>query len=287
MSRVQADLLLILAALIWGVAFYFQKTAMTHVGPMLFLGLRASVAAAALTPFAAFERPKREDGAKSIFPIALIGGLVFLIAAYVQQRGIVTATVINSGFLTSLYVIATPFLLWIVYRRPPPSKIWLAVFLSFFGAWTLAGGTIGGMSNGDWLIGLSAIIWAVHLVVTGASTKFGQPLRYTCIQFVIVAICALTLATLFEPISLANIILAWKSVLFVGLLSSALTFSILAIALRQTTASEAAVLMSLDTIFAAMAGYVLLGERLAPVGWLGAAMMFAAVVIVQVRRDAP
>jgi drug/metabolite transporter (DMT)-like permease len=290
MTRIKADLLLLVAALIWGAALYFQKSAMTHIGPMLFIALRSLIAAVALAPFAMRERPAPSSVAGDIRPIAAMGGLAFLAAAALQQIGLVTATVINAGFFTSLYVVATPLVTWLLLRKTPAPSVWVGAFVAFCGAWALGGGTIGGLSSGDWLILVAAFLWGAQMVITDVAGKYGRPLVFTCLQFVFVALCAGTFALALEPISFTSIMAAWKSLLFVGLLSSALTYAIFAIALRHTTASEAAILISLDTVFAAAAGYFLLGERLNPIGWVGAAMMFAAVLIVQLAprlRQAP
>ncbi len=116
-----ADALVLLAALIWGVAFYFQKSAMDHVGPLTFLGLRAIIAAAALLPFALMER----RSGKSVMPVAMFGGCIFFVAASIQQIGIVEATVTNTGFLTALYVVFTPFIVWALRRKAPGAAIWI------------------------------------------------------------------------------------------------------------------------------------------------------------------
>lgn len=288
MTRLQANTLLIVSALIWGVAFYFQKNAMNHIGPLTFLALRSVVAAAALAPLALRESPGEGAAPGSVGPIAALSGLAFFAAAFLQQTGIVTATITNASFLTSLYVVATPLIVWLFYRRAPSLVVWLAILLAFCGAWALGGGTLGGFSLGDWLIAASAVLWAAHLVITGASNKFNRPILFTCAQFAVVAAIAGALCLVVEQPAWRGVLAAAPDFLFVGLFSSALTFTILAVALKHTNASTAAVLVSLETLFAAATGYVLLGERLAPIGWFGAALMFAAVLAVNLapRRAA-
>lgn len=283
-SSTRGDILILVAALIWGVAFYFQKTAMDHVGPLLFIGLRGLVAAVALIPFALVEQRRREPGQGSVVPVAVLGGIVFFLAGAVQQYGIVTATVTNTGFLTALYVVATPFVYWFVKRKPPGSTVWLAVILSFTGSWALAGGSVGGFSGGDALVAVAVIGWAVLIVVTGESARFAQPLTFTLIQFVVVSILGLTLAFMLEPIAADAVLDASESILYVGLLSSALTFGLMAVALRYVAAPRAAIMLSAETIFAAIAGYALLGERLTPASWAGAALIMSAVVLTRLRK---
>lgn len=290
MNRLTADLLLLLAAAIWGLAFYFQKSAMDDIGPFLFIAARASVAAFALAPLALIEQ-RRRAGADAaggeafnrlaLVKLGLMGGVCFFIAAAFQQTGLLTASITNAGFLTGLYVVITPFIIWLTVRRAPSAVVWTAVGLAFMGTWALGGGSLGGFSYGDGLIAICAVFWAVHMVVTGRSPRFGAPMTYTFIQFATVAGIAAAAALLFEPISAAALARASGAILFVGLLSSALTFTLLAIAMKSTPASEAAVLVSMESLFAALAGALLLGERLPMLGWFGAALLFAATLLVQ------
>jgi drug/metabolite transporter (DMT)-like permease len=280
----RGDALVLTAALIWGLAFYFQKTAMLHVGPLLFLALRSVVAAAALLPFALREQRKPRATAASVLPIAALGGSVFLLAGVLQQTGIVTATVINTGLLTALYVVATPFAFWAIERKRPPGFIWIAVALAFLGVWGLSGGGFGNLSGGDALVALAAVVWGLHIVVTGKSGRLTQPLTYTFAQFVVVAALSLVLALVFEPLSFAAIVAAADSILYVGLLSSALAYVMMAIALQHMPAPRASILLSVEVLVSAAAGYVLLGERLPPLGWAGAVLIFAAVVFVRLPR---
>jgi len=282
MLRLKADLLLLLAAAIWGVAFYFQKTAMEHVGPFLFVASRTMLAALCLVPVALLEaRRAAVPWSPRFVHVAVGAGLAFFGAATLQQTGIITATVTNSGFLTALYVVFTPLLAWIVLGRPPTAYVWPAIGLAFVGTWLLGGGTLEGFSYGDGLIALSAVVWAAHMLITSSASPFARPVAFTAIQFAIVGICALAVAIAVEPISIASLYAAAPAIAFVGILSSALTFTMLAIALKHTPPSEAAILVSMETLFAAAAGAILLGERLPPIGWIGAGLMFFATLLVQ------
>lgn len=295
MNRITADLLLLFAACVWGLAFYFQKTAMNEVGPLLFICARTTVAALTLMPFALFELRQHGGGAEALtldkpglLKLGLMGGIVFFIGAVLQQAGLQTATVTNAGFLTGLYVVITPFIVWLTAGRAPSFIVWTAAALAFAGTWALAGGSIGGLSTGDALIAVCAFFWAAHIVVTSRSPLFGLPMTFTLIQFATVASIAAVATMLLESVSLDALARATGSILYVGVLSSALTFTLLAIALKHTPASEAAVLVSLETLFAALAGAVLLGERLQPIGWFGAGLLFAASLLVQLsprQRD--
>lgn len=282
MRRYHANLILLAIAAIWGLAFVFQKTAMEHIGPWLFLASRSIVAALTLLPLALREDARRGTKAPAGFwMISLAGAMSFFLGGILQQIGLVTATVTNTGFLTGLYVVITPLLMWLVLRRRPRFYVWPAVMLAFVGTWLLGGGTIGGFSRGDWLVAVSAIFWSTHMLIIEHSARYARPIGFTTAQFAGVAVLSLTGAVFFEPISISALWAAAGEIAFVGFLSSALTFTLLAITMKYTPAVEATILVSTETVFAAMCAVILLGEWLAPIGWIGAAMMFAASLIVQ------
>jgi drug/metabolite transporter (DMT)-like permease len=293
MTRTQANLMLVAIAAIWGLAFVFQKTAMDHVGPYTFLALRAVIAALILAPIALFyengNRPQRPNAA--FWLIAIAGGFTFFVGGILQQIGLVTATVTNTGFLTGLYVVITPLLMWLVLSRPPGIIIWIAVALAFAGTWMLGGGTVGGFSWGDWLVVFSSFFWASHMLVIEHSGRHARPIAFTAIQFAVVALVSGIGALLLETPSIDTLLAAAPEIVYVGVLSSALTFTLLAVAMRHTNAAEATIIVSTETVFAAIAGVLLLSERLEWIGWLGAAMMFSASVLVQlapyIRYRAP
>lgn len=292
MTRPRANLLLLTCAIVWGLAFLFQKRAMSHIGPFLFIALRSTLACLALFPLALRERhiAKASPGAaasrRSLLRLALISGVVFCSAAAHQQIGLTTTTVTNSSFLTALYVVITPFLTWLIMRQKPGPVVWLAVALSFIGTWLLGGGSLSAFSRGDLYVTICAVLWALHVVLVALAAQHDRAATFTAIQFVTVAILAGTVALGTESWTWAAIRLAAPDILYVGLLSSAVTFTVLAIALRHTRPAEAAVILSTESIFAAIAAYFWLGERLPPVGWIGAAIIFIATLIVNLPSRA-
>lgn len=283
MTRLRADLLLLLAAFIWGLGFYFQKTAMAHIGPFLFIGVRTTLAVLAIAPFALRESMPAGERLRDVAGIAALGGLFFVGGAALQQSAVVTASITSVSVLTSLYVVIAPFLLWMLERRRPAARIWAAAVLAVAGIWALSGAGPLGMSGGDALAAASAVVWAGHLLVTHRATLRNQPWRFTCIQFVVVAALALPLALAVENNTVEELWAAWPSILYGGLMSTALAFGLVSVALRHTGPTEAAVLIALEAVFAAGAGYLLLGERLNAVQWLGAGLVIAGVLVVQLR----
>lgn len=283
MRRLKADLLLLLAAAVWGLAFYFQKTAMEHIGPFLFIAARGIIAAVCLTPLAILEATRAAvPWSIGVVQIGSAGGIAFLVASALQQTGIIDATVTNAGFLTGLYVVATPLIGWMLFGQLPAVHVWVAVALAFIGIWLLGGGTVGGLSTGDALIAASAVVWAIHMVITSRASVYGRPVAYTAMQFAFVAFGGGVLTIAIESNTLDGLYKALPAIAYVGVLSSALTFTLLAIALKDTPPTEASILMSTETLFAAAAGVLLANEWLTPIGWMGAGLMFSATVLVQI-----
>ncbi len=282
MTRLKADLLLLLVAAIWGLAFVFQKSAMEFIGPMTFIAARSFVGALALVPLAVWEtRAHKQPIPSEFWHITAFASAALFAGEALQQYGLVTATVTNAGFLTALYVICVPFIAWIVTRQRPATLVFPAAALSFAGTWLLGGGDLSALSAGDRLIAMSAMIWALHVVLTGRAVQHDRPLLFTCVQFWIVTVAGLAVAVPTEQISLAALQSAWVAIAYVGVLSSALTFTVLIIAMRYAPPAEAAILISTENLFAALCGALILGERLALINWIGAALIVIATLAVQ------
>jgi drug/metabolite transporter (DMT)-like permease len=271
----RADLLVLLAALIWGLAYPAQKTAMTDLGPAAFVACRATVATLVLLPFALREGGPRPWGYMGL------GGLTFLAAAMIQQIGIVTASVSNTAFLTALYVIVAPILAFLIWRRNPGRQVWTGAALAIAGAFALAGGRLDSFGAGEWLVAISAVGWAGNMLVTERAGSAARPLSYTAGVFGTVALLAWPLAAARGEIVPAAIVTTLPEIVFVGVFSSAITFGLMAVAMRTIPAPRAAILLASEAVFAAIAAAVLLDERLGLWGWTGAAFILAAVIHVQ------
>jgi drug/metabolite transporter (DMT)-like permease len=282
MTRFKADALLVLAAAIWGLAFVFQKSAMTYIGPATMVAARTTIAVIVLAPLAWWALRQEPVGAwRTSLAMGAKGGLFFFLGAIFQQAGLVTTSVTNTGFITGLYVILTPFLIWVVRGERPGVFVAIAAAISFFGTWLLGGGTFDSFSRGDVLVAISAIFWAAHVIVTADAARAGPAAVFTMLQFAVVAVLGWIGAFLFETVTVDALWRGAGELAYVGLLSSAVTFLLLTIALKHTTAPEAAVIVSTETVFAALAAYMLSGEWLSPIGLFGAALMLSATALVQ------
>ena len=295
MRRTSANLLLLLAGAVWGMGFVAQSEAMASVGPMLFLGLRFLLAAAVTAPFAVREsrRAERPVSPRMMGGFAACGAALFVGMA-VQQVGLLTTTVTNSGFLTGLYVVFTPLLALAWTRRAPHPVVWPAALSALAGIWLLSGGAVVSFRAGDLLTILCALVFSVQVTLVGIyAPASGRPLALSLVQFSLCAALGLLGAVLAEPIEWQAIAGALPEILYAGIFASGLAFSLQVIGQRYTSAPQAAILLSTEALFAAVFGVLLLGEDLG--GWrlLGCVFIFASVVAVEVvpalksRRNVP
>jgi drug/metabolite transporter (DMT)-like permease len=258
---------------------------MSHIGPLTFVAARGLLAAAVLTPLAITEhRNSKISISKPFVLTGIFAGCAFVMGSFLQQEGLKTASVTNTAFLTALYVVATPFISYAFTRKLISLPIWAAVGLSFIGTWLLGGGTLGGLGVGDWLVAACAFFWALHLVIAGFAAPMGRSVLFSVIQFAVVGFSALIGALAFETITLEALRAAAPSILYVGVLSTALTFTILTFTLRATSPTEAAIIVMTETLFAAFGAWLFLNEKLTLTSWAGCAAILAAALIVQLQQ---
>lgn len=284
MTRVQANLLLLLAAAIWGGGFVAQSTAMHSIGPLWFIGLRFIVATVVILPFAWFEARKAASPVSprhwrvfALIGVALFGGAV------TQQIGLLTTTVTNSSFITGLYVVFVPLIAVAVLRRPPHWIVWPAAVMALSGIFLLSGGALSRLTGGDLLTVVCAVFWAIQITLAGtAVSESGRPLALSTVQFAVTGLIGTAVALFIEPISWNVIWAAMGEILYVGIFSSGLAFALQVIGQRYTTSSQAAIFLSSEALFGASLGALILGETISPIGYVGCALMFLAMLLVEV-----
>ncbi|HEY1773350.1 MAG TPA: DMT family transporter [Gammaproteobacteria bacterium] len=285
MNRLRADLLLLLTAFIWGTAFVAQKYANDSMPPITFVGVRFLLSALMLLPLAWYEarKPNAPLTRTDWLQAGIIGFCLFS-GACLQQIGLVTTSATNAGFLTALYVVMVPFTVWIVSRQTPRSIVLLACGISIVGAWLLTDdGQSRHWSLGDILIVVSDVSWAVAITVIGIFMQRTQrPFFLSLMQYSITAVLALAAGFIFESPTLAGTRAALGAVLYAGLLSGGVAYTLGVIAQKHTPAAEAALIMCLESVFAALAGAVMLHERLTLLAATGCGLILLAVVLVEV-----
>lgn len=286
MSRRSANLLMLLAALIWGVTFSVQQMAMAHVGPWFFTATRFLIGAVIVLPLALREyarltaRGIRLDKLDLLACLGL-GGLIFL-GVILQQIGLLTTTVTNSGFLTGLYVPLVPLLVWLLFAQPLPGLVWPAVVASSSGVFLLSGGQLSAFTTGDMLTLISTVFWALHVALVGRiAARKGSPVIVACAQFFTCGVLALLGSGMLERHELAQIEAGLPAILFAGVLSVGLAYTLQVVGQRHTRPADAAILLSSEVLFAAITGALWLDERPGGAQIVGGLLIFASIVVVQ------
>jgi drug/metabolite transporter (DMT)-like permease len=280
MTHSRANMFLLFAGAIWGMGFVAQSSAMDNIGPWLFIGLRFALATLTMLPLAAREvmragaMPARLD----LMKFAMIGVTLFLGMA-AQQSGLLTTSVTNAGFLTARYLIMVPLLGIALFRQMPHIAIWPAALCALFGIFLLSGGKLDALAAGDWLTILCAFFWALQiLLINRYANESGLPVTLAVTQFAVTAVLGLGAALIFERIDWTAAILAAPEILFAGVFAGGLAFTFQAVGQRHTTASQAAIILSSEALFAALFGALIMHDRLPPMAWLGCGLIFIAIL---------
>lgn len=283
-QALRADLLMLITAMIWGSAFVAQRLGMDNIGPFLYTGLRFALACLVLLPVLALLQRRQQRPVAALNRNLLLGGVVMGLALSLginlQQVGLLFTTVTNSGFITGLYVIVVPILGLLIGQRSS-AGIWLGASLAVVGMFLLSVGEGFTVASGDWLQLAGAFAWGIHVLLVGFFASRHDPVRLAFIQFATCAVISLVLALLFETATLPGIIAAGPSILYGGLFGVAVGFTLQVVAQQHAIASHAAIILSLEAVFAAIAGALLLGEVLEVRGYMGCALMFGGMLLAQ------
>lgn len=282
MSRVQANSVLLFIAVIWGASFTVQKMGAVHVGALTFSAARFLLGAAVVAPVAWLEWTRSGGLHARHWPGLIATGLALCGGAVLQQVGIGGTSVTNAGFLTGLYVPLVPMIGLLVQGIRPHWVVWPAAALSLFGTWMLSGGSAVDLAVGDLWVVASALFWACHVILVGRmALTTGMPTTVALVQFVMAGLVSGVLAGALEPVSLTGLQAAWFEIAFVGVLSVGLAFTLQSVAQRYANAADAAIILSAETVFSAVGGMLVLGERPDMLGVFGCAAIFAAMLAVQ------
>jgi drug/metabolite transporter (DMT)-like permease len=285
MSRLGADGLLLATACLWGVTFVAQKYATATMPALAFVAARFAVSAAALAPLALWEfRRKLHAPSRGEWRLALVIGLTLFLGTSLQQAGIETTSATNAGFLTACYVVLTPFVVWALTGARPRAIVVGAGLVSLIGAWLLAsGGAFGPPSVGDALVLLADFAWATGIALTPIFlARSGRPLLLAFVQYAVCAALAALGSTLFESVAPGALVATAPTILFAGVVSGAIAYTIQIFAQAHTPPAEAALILALESVFAALAGAFVLGERLTAVGALGCALILVGAVAAEI-----
>jgi drug/metabolite transporter (DMT)-like permease len=282
-----SSLLLSLAAIIWGFAFVAQKVGMEFIGPFLFNGIRFIMGSLILVPIVIYMKSKKDNSVKSDkknnYYFGLILGTILFLASSAQQIGMVSTTAGNAGFITGLYVIFVP-IFGIILKQIVPKIIWPAAAMAIAGLYLLSVKEGFTMSVGDVWVSISAILWAVHVLLVSHLSKQIDPVFLALQQFIVCGVLSLITAFSFEIVNINSIFLAWGPLLYGGILSVGVAFTLQVVGQKHAHPASASLLLSSESLFAAIGGWLILNELMSMRALLGCVFILTGIILVQVYQ---
>ncbi|MBP5532419.1 MAG: DMT family transporter [Lachnospiraceae bacterium] len=286
------SVLLLVTAVIWGMAFAFQRVGMEHIGPVTFTASRMTLSAVAVSVFSIFckgETGYKDENEKRRYSSAtVIGGIccgVFLTSASImQQAGIVYTTAGKAGFITSLYMLLVPVVSFVLFKKHHAINVWIAVVIGVIGMYLLCMSESLTLSMGDGLVFICAVLFCGHILCCDHFAERGNPVRISAVQFIIGAVISWIAAFIMESPDIGDIMEAIVPVLYCGIASGGIGYTLQIIGQKYTEPAIAALIMSLESVFAVIGGAVILGETMSPRETAGCIIIFLAIIIVQIRK---
>ena len=286
-KRLKAGLMLMIAALVWGAAMSFQSEAMDKgVGPLTFQAVRFLLGGTVLLP-AVFLLGKKDPGEdkegynpKGVFLGGAVCGVFLMLACTLQQFGIIYTTVGKAGFLTSLYIIIIP-IFGVFLGKKLGLRIWASVALAMVGMYLLCMKESLVLSTGDTLVLICAFVFTFQIMAVDKYAAVYNALKLSCIQFYVCGLLTAIVMFIFEKPTLSSILSAWGPILYTGAMSCGIGYTFQTIAQKDLQPAVASIIMSLESVFAALFGWILLGQKMSVREILGCVIMFAAIILAQ------
>jgi drug/metabolite transporter (DMT)-like permease len=291
--RLWADLALLLVAFIWGGAFVVQRVAAAEIQAYTFNGIRFLLGTLVILPFA-FIRAGSRGGYRAIgwktgglmpgkyLPGVAFAGLLLGSGAAFQQVGLIYTTASNAGFITGLYVVFLPiFLTFGGRRKVPRPAIWMAAFLSAFGLYFLSTGGQFQLNRGDILVMISSAFWAFHVILIGWLVQRVEVMQIAAGQYIVCGLVSLSLGLYLEPEALKPVVNNWWLLAYMGVVSVGLGYTLQAVGQRVAPPADTAIILSMEAVFAALGGWLFLGERLTPLQLFGCGVILLGMLLAQ------
>lgn len=285
--ELKASIMLFATAIIWGLAFVAQAAGMEHLGPLSFTASRCFVAVVFLYLTYKFFMMKSASYREEKFDMkrTLVGGsicgLVFTIAINLQQVSLIYTTAAKASFLTALYIVFIP-VIGLFFGRRPSVKIILCIFLAMVGTYLLS--IKGGLkiNRGDLIVILSALVFAIHILLLTKYSTNTNAVLVSLVQFAVCGVISLVGALVLEDISMEAILKSQVTILYVGILSSGVGFTIQLMALKDLEPVVASMICSLESVFGALFGWLILSQEMTEREIFGAIIIFLATIFAQV-----
>lgn len=281
MKSIYSSLILLLTALIWGFAFVSQSQASSFLGPLGYNGLRMLLGFLVLLPlYIKHSRKREKEEKKSLLRDGMICGILLFLASYFQQKGIEYTTAGKAGFITSLYILIVPVLSLFSGKKNSP-RTWICVFTGLLGAFLLSINGKSGINRGDGLVFISAFLFSLHVIFIDRVSKNHDGVSLSTIQFLCAGLIALVLSLFLEDNTIHDIKAAAIPVLYGGIGSCGIAYTLQIIGQKYTPPTRAALILSLESVFSALGGALILSERMSTKELTGCLILFLSVIIAE------
>ena len=289
-KSLRGSLLLLLGSVIWGAAFVAQRVGMDHMGPYTFNGIRMLLAWLVMVPVTRIFEGKakkapgwREPDPKEQRMAGVLCGTLLFVATSLQQMGLVTTTAGKAGFITALYVVLVPVAAWLLFRKNPGKIIWLGVAIAVAALWLLCMPAGGGfqLQGGDLLVLGCAVCFTFQILCVDHYAPRVSGVRLARDEFFVTGGLSMLIAVAAETITWEGVLEGLIPILYAGVMSGALGYTLQVLGQKDTDPTVASILMCLEAVFATLTGVLLLGETMTPREIAGCVMMFSAVILAQ------
>ena len=274
--KLRNTFLLLLTAAIWGSAFVAQSVGAKYIGPFTFLALRSYLGGIVLIPLLVLWKKKIT---KQTLVAGIVVGFWLFVASYFQQVGVSYTTTAKAGFITTMYVVFVPLINFVVFRKKITKKIWLCVVLSTIGLFLLNHMSFS-FARGDLMVLICAIFFSIHILTIDHFVKI-DGVVLSCIQFFTVAIISTICMFLFETPDIEAIYSASTSILYAGILSSGVGYTLQVIAQKNVNPTVASICLSMESAFASIFGFIILGQTLTTNEFIGCVLMMISIILSQ------
>ena len=287
MTKSMSLLSAFLCTFIWGTTFIAQDTGMDKIGPLTFNATRFFIGFLSIIPFALLYEKKKisneiKKNKKLFYKLLFWVGLFLFLGTYVQQAALLYTDVANAAFFTIFYVPMVPIILFLFYAKSLHWSIWPSVLFCVLGVYLLSDFSNATVRLGDSLVILCAFFWSLHIIFIGNFIKnFDLPLFFGALQALVVAFFSFLFAVSFETITIANILNEYLSIIYAGVLSGGIAFTLQIYAQKNISAAPAAIIFSLEGVFAAVAAWIILGQILGLENIIGCGLILGGVVLSQ------
>ncbi len=278
----------LITTFIWGTAFIAQDTGMDNIGPLTFNSSRFFVGFLTILPFAILIEKNKikkeiEKNSKLFIKYLIFMGVSLFLGTFLQQAALQYTNIANAAFFTVFYVPFVPIILFIIYREKVHWSIWPSIALCIVGVYLLTDFSDAEIMLGDALVIFCSIFWALHIIFAGKfMQKFDIPIFYAALQAVFVFSLSIFFAFIFEEVILSNILLELSSILYAGALSGGIAFTLQMYAQKNIEEAPAAIIYSLEGVFAAIAGWIILDQFLKFNNIIGCFLILFAVILSQI-----